>query len=84
MADWQDETRPETLRHATSFIEKNLRRQQPASDDKKISKVNNLRNANLIELAETVFHAILANITDDQAISESLDELRQNRSCATM
>jgi len=84
MADWKDETRPETLRHATSFIEKNLRRQQPASDDKKISEVNNIRNANLIELAETVFHAILANITDDQAISKALDELRQNRSCATM
>jgi hypothetical protein len=84
MADWQDKTRPETLSHATKFIETSLKRQQAVIHEKDNLEVNNICNTRLIGLAETIFHAIIANITDDQAISKALDELKPNMSCATM
>jgi hypothetical protein len=84
MADWQDKTRPETLNHATKFIETSLKRQQAVIHEKDNLEVNNICNTRLIGLAETIFHAIIANITDDQAICKALDELKPNMSCATM
>jgi hypothetical protein len=84
MADWKDETRPETLRHATNFIEASLKRQQPVIHEKENLEVDTICNAKLIGFAETVFHAIIANITDDQAISKALDELRPKSSCANV
>jgi hypothetical protein len=84
MANWQDKTKSETLSHATSFIETSLKRQQPVIHEKDSLEVNTICNTKLIGIAETVFHAIIANITDDQAISKALDELRLNMTCATM
>jgi hypothetical protein len=84
MADWKDETRPETLRHATNFIEASLKRQQPVIHEKENLEVDTICNTKLIGFAETVFHAIIANITDDQAISKALDELRPKSPCANV
>jgi hypothetical protein len=72
----QNEARDEVLNHATGFIEKNLRHQQPAITGDDVSTTNNSCNTRLIHLAEITFQAILSNIEDDHGISKALDELR--------
>jgi hypothetical protein len=67
--------RTEALSSATAFIEKSLKRQRAVISERDIIEVKNICNTKLIELAEAIYRAIIANITDDKAISKSLDEL---------
>jgi len=75
MVDDQNGIRPEINHQATTFIDKRLKRQQPILTDEYLHKVSNSGNDRLIQLADLVFHAILANITDDSSIAKSLDNL---------
>jgi hypothetical protein len=65
----------ETLSHAASYVEKRLRRQQAAISDKDFFEMNNICNTKLVDFAEKVFLEILANMADDEGISNALDEL---------
>jgi hypothetical protein len=76
LADCRSVVLPEDLSKASSFIDKNLRRQQAVIMDKELTEINNSSNKELIHLAEEVYQAIIANITDDQGISRALDDLR--------
>jgi hypothetical protein len=79
----QEINKLETLGHATSFIEKRLRRQQAVITEKDIFEAANTCNARLISVTETVFLAIINNIKDDERISKALDELQPSISRAS-
>jgi hypothetical protein len=75
MVDDQNAIRPKINHQAAAFIDKCLKRQQPIATDEYLFKVSSSYNARLIELADSVFHAILANIADDRSIAKALDNL---------
>jgi hypothetical protein len=75
MVDDQNEIRPKTNHQATAFIDKRLKRQKPIIAEEYLYKISSGYNTRLIQLADSVFHAILSNIADDRSISKALDEL---------
>ena len=75
MADEQNVIRPKTNHQATAFIDKRLKRQHPIITEECSYKVGHSCNTRLIQLADLVFHAILANIADDRSIAKALDNL---------
>jgi hypothetical protein len=75
MADYKNAARPEAINQATAFIDKSLRRQRPLITEKDLIQATNDCNARLVNLAETIFQAIIANIADDEGISKALDKL---------
>jgi hypothetical protein len=79
-ADSQNMVKNEAISNATTFIEKSLRRQRAEISKKDIMELENIFSVRLIDLAETVYLAIIANLTDDKAISKALDEIRPNMS----
>ena len=78
MADCLKGIRHQTHHQATAFIDKRLRHQQPVSTEEYLYKINNSCNARLIQLAESAFQTVLANIADDHGISKALDEMWPN------
>ena len=75
MVDDQNAIRPKINHQAAAFIDKCLKRQQPIVTDECLFKVSSGYNARLIQLADLVFHAILANTADDRSIAKALDNL---------
>ena len=75
MVDDQNAIRPKINHQATAFIDKCLKRQQPIVADEYLFKASSIYNSRLIQLADLVFHAILANIADDRSIAKALDNL---------
>lgn len=73
--NFQNTDRTESIRQATNFIDKSLRRQRTVDEGKNLSGTNDSCNVRLIQLAEAVLQAILDNITDDDAISSALNKL---------
>jgi len=69
------EGRPEGFDQAAAFVDKNLRRQRGEITEKDISETGSARDAKLINLAEEIYQAILANMPDDESISRALDKL---------
>jgi hypothetical protein len=65
----------EALSHASEFIDKSLKRQRAEISKKDTQGVGYKQNAKLLELSERAYLAVLANIKDDNGISEALDEL---------
>jgi len=66
---------PETLRQATAFIDKRLKRQRAVITEKDLAKIASCRNAKLTSLAIEMYQEILSNITDDQGISRVIDRI---------
>jgi hypothetical protein len=75
MVDDQNAIRPKINHQATTFIDKCLKRQQPIVTDEYLFKVRSSHNDRIIQLADLVFHAVLANIADDRSIAKALDNL---------
>ena len=75
MVDDQNAIRPKINHQAATFIDKRLKRQKPIIAEEYLYKISSGYNTRLIQLADSVFHAILSNIADDRSISNALDEL---------
>ena len=75
MVDDQNAFRPKINHQATTFIDKCLKRQQPIVTDEYLFKASSSYNDRLIQLADLIFHAVLANIADDRSIAKALDSL---------
>jgi hypothetical protein len=75
MADEQNVIRPKTNHQATAFIDKRLKRQHPIITEECSYKVGHSCNTRLIQLADSVFYAIISNIEDDRSLAKALDKL---------
>ncbi|WP_411872253.1 sulfotransferase family protein [Vulcanococcus limneticus] len=75
MADEQNVIRPKTNHQATAFIDKRLKRQHPIITEECSYKLGHSCNTRLIQLADSVFYAIISNIEDDRSLAKALDKL---------
>ena len=66
---------PETLKQATAFIDKRLKRQREATIEKDLAIIVSCHNTKLTNLAIEMYQAILSNITDDHEISRVIDRI---------
>lgn len=76
MKNFRDVEQQDALNHATAFIDKRLKRQQSAVSEKEITKANYTYTTKLVNLAETLYHAIVENTIDDQEMSGAVEKLR--------
>jgi hypothetical protein len=74
----------EALSHASEFIDRSLKRQRAEISQKDIQGVEYNQNAKLLELSERAYLAVLANIKDDNGISEALDKLSTSMSLISL
>ena len=76
MKNFRDVEQQDALNHATAYIDKRLKRQQSAVSEKEITKANYTYNTKLVNLAETLYNAIVENTIDDQEMSGAVEKLR--------
>ena len=76
MKNFRDVEQQDALNHATAFIDKRLKRQQAAVSEKEIIKANYTYTTKLVNLAETLYRAIVENTNDDQEMSGAVEKLR--------
>lgn len=73
--DYYTGNRTEAFDQATAFIDKSLKRQRAVITEEDCSETRCTRNNRLISLADEIYHAILSNLTDDEAISSICEKL---------